>query len=194
MLRITQKAPALLGLLALLFVLPGCPLSPDSDDGGGDPGETRLPERNTVDEAIEFYRVVWEQRLYENYQEVLHENFEFYPLILDAEDFPWLGGAESWGRTIELAIAANMFNPEFEDTVTETGETARRVERITMALTKRSERPGQSGVVIVTHEVDAYVWFNSNDASHTNAVFEFEVVQGPGGKWQILSQREKELL
>jgi hypothetical protein len=189
--RIVRQTPIALGLVALLLFVPGCPLSPDSDEGGGG-NENRLPERTTVDSTVDYYAFVWENRLYNEYSDVLHPNYEFYPLDEDAQDFPWLTG-DSWGRTEELRMAANLFNPEFEPP---DGSEARRVDRITMELTNRVQRNllQPPGAVEVTTDVDAFVWFNENDALRTTGRFVFELVQGGDGNWLILRQYERELL
>ncbi len=184
------KAPALASLLAVVLLLSGCPLSPDSDEGGGDQQDTDLPDRDVAAEAVQFYQLVWKHRLYNDYTEVLHDDFEFFFRSDDASDFPWVQG-DSWGRTDELAMAANMFDPEF---VEPADSDARRVESIEMDLILRNETAGQGGSIILTYDVEAFVWFNSTDAFRTVAVFEFEVIQGTDGRWQILVQRERELI
>ncbi len=189
--RILRQTTACLALFAVLLFLPGCPLSPDGDDEGPPVDETRLPERTSAANAVEFYRVVWALRLTANYAEVLHEQFQFFPRDDDAADFAWMQG-ESYGRSEELAQAANMFNPEFVDP--SGTNTARRVDNIEMVFTHRSARDLPGGITEITEGVEAFVWFNTTDALHTEAVFVFETIVGPDGKWQIISQRERDLL
>ncbi len=190
--RILRQTTACLALFAVLLFLPGCPLSPDDDDEGPPVEETRLPDRTSAANAVEFYRIVWAQRLINNYTEVLHEQFQFFPRDDDAADFAWMQG-ESYGRTEELTQASNMFNPEFVDN-SGSAIPARRVDNITMEFTHRSTRDLPGGITEITEGVEAFVWFNTTDALRTEAVFVFEAIVGPDGKWQIISQRERELL
>ncbi len=191
--RMPRQALTFLALTAVVLFLPGCPLSPDNDDGGGDTPAPVLPELDSYANAVEFYRIVWEQRLIANYTEVLHEQFEFFPRDDDAADFGWLEG-ESWGRTEELGMASNMFNPEFVDN-SGSADPARTVERIEMVFTARGDpRTLEGGIIEVTKGVEAFVWFNTTDALHTEAVFVFELIEVSEKVWQIITQREVELL
>jgi hypothetical protein len=105
-----RSLPVVSALCGLLLVLPGCPLSPDEENNPND--DVRLDDPTTPELALNRLSQVWERKLYREYELLLHDAFEFFPLDTDADDFPWLQG-ESWGRTQELVFAANMFDPDF---------------------------------------------------------------------------------
>jgi hypothetical protein len=175
-----------LGLVSLLFILPGCPLSPDDDEG---PGDTRIPPRTSVSGAIAQYSYIWANKRFTEYQQLLHDNYEYFPQSTDLDDFPWLGGSPSWGRTDELTMAGNMFNEDFVST--ETGES---VDSITMELTVEEETQTQDGVQVLVHAVAQVLW-TANDGLRSDVRFEFLVVPDPDepGQFQIREQREQAL-
>ncbi len=187
--RSALPAPLILILILVLF-LPGCPFSPEGKHEKPEDIDTVLPARETAAEAIEFYRLVWHNRLLEAYGEVLHPDFEFFFRNDDAGDFAWVTG-DSWGRTEELAMAANMFDPEFQEPGG--GDGAHRVDRIDMTFVSQGDRPGQGGSILLVYIVEAFVWFSDTDALRTEARFEFEVIPDSDGRWQILTQWEREV-
>ncbi len=103
------RRAAFLSLLAIALSS-ACIFSPKED-----PTPTPIPsplDRSTRPHTLEFYELVWKHKLYTQYEEVLHQGYEFFPRSEDADDFPWMPG-ESWGRTAELGMASNMFDPNF---------------------------------------------------------------------------------
>ncbi len=172
-----------LGLVALALVLPGCPLSPGGDDGGG---ETRIPPRTSVSGAIDQYAFIWANKRFPEYEQLLHDNFEYFPQITDLDDFPWLGGDPSWGRTEELGMAGNMFNEAFVSP-----ENGQSVDSITMDLTVEEETQTQDGVQVAVHAVAQVLWAEQ-DGLRSDVRFEFLVVPDPDepGLFQIREQRE----
>lgn len=183
-----RSVPAVLGLLALLVVIPGCPLSPDSDGGGPGP-DPRLPPRNTVTGAVAQYAFVWENQLLPDYELLLHSDFEFFPQSTDLTDFPWLTG-DSWGRTEEINIARNMFNDDFVSTVN-----GNSIDSITMTLEVQSQTDTADGTVVRTHAVAQVLWAE-NSGAISDVRFEFLVVPDPDepGLYQIKEQRELPLI
>jgi hypothetical protein len=96
---------------ALLVVLPGC----SSNSPGPDTPDPELPiemQRTSIAKTIEYLVLAWRHGLYPQYENVLHDQFEFIPLEEDAADFPWMTGS-SWSKTEELGIAQHMFDPNF---------------------------------------------------------------------------------
>lgn len=183
-----QQATVFLGLFAALLVLPGCPLSPD-EGGNKPPDDGRLPDRTDVASTIDYYAFVWKNRLITEYEQVLHDDYEYFIRDDDADQFPWLPPGQGWSRTTELAIAANMFNPGF---VSE--ETQNPVQEITMTLDVTSQRDlsQPAGAIEVTTNVDAVVLWSAGTGASTNGRFTFVLVPDPDEptKYQIYSQRE----
>jgi hypothetical protein len=183
-----NHATVLLGLFAALLILPGCPLSPD-DDGGTPPDDTGIPARDTPEGTVAYYAFVWEKRLINEYEAVLHDDYEYFVRDDDADQFPWLPPGQGWSRTTELAIAANMFNPGFIS-----DETQNAVQEIDMALTITSQRglTSPAGAVEVTTSVDAQVLWAAGTGASTNGRFTFVLVPDPDEPqlFQIFSQKE----
>lgn len=181
------KAPAVLALSALLLVLPGCPLSPDSDNGGGEP--TRLDERNTIQGTLNRLAQVWEQKNYTELEKLLHDQYEYFIRDDDADEFPWLGEADSWGRTTELGFAANMFDANF------TGESPP-VDSITwdfdILLQRDTVDNEGKPVTEVTTDAIIQVLTGPNDGWRSDTRFIFDIVADPQapGLFQIKTQRE----
>jgi len=186
--RSVNKASVLIGLFAAVLVFPGCPFSPDNSDD--DPDDVRLPERDTVASTIAYYAFVWEQRLINEYEAVLHDDYEYFVRDDDADQFPWLPPGQGWSRTTELSIAANMFDPGFVSD--ETSNPA--VQEITMELeiTDQRDLTQPAGGIEVTTNVDALVLWNAGDGASTDGRFTFVLVPDPNvpGKLQIYSQKE----
>lgn len=184
LLRRIRRAPLLLGLASLLLLLPGCPLSPDSDDGPP-PTEIRL-DRSTVRETINYVATVWSNKLYDEYEMVLHDEFEFYPKAVDAGDLPWLEG-DSWGRTVELAMAEHMFDPNYSNPEAEA------VQTIDMDFTVLNETP-QGDTTRVDCTANILVMVGPQDGFLSDTRFVFDVVPDPDepGLFQIRRQEEVE--
>jgi hypothetical protein len=79
----------------------------DGGNGNGNGGAITTPEA-----LLEAHEAAWNERDYVDYEALLDDEFEFYPLQEDANDFPWLE-ADSWGRTTELGMVNHMFDPNF---------------------------------------------------------------------------------
>jgi hypothetical protein len=173
--------------LALSFALAstGCLFSPDEGDGGGG-DDTRIVERNSIDNTLTYIEQVWSKQLYDRYEEVLHDQYEFYPLQEDADDLPWLEG-DSWGRTAELGMANNMFDPNF------TGGNGA-VDLIELDLVKQSERlldETEQRYEVTCTQIGRVMWTATDGASFDTRV-QIELVPDPDqpGYWQMIKQIE----
>ena len=186
-----RKAPAVLGLLAVLLWLPGCPLSPDSDDGG--PTEpTIAPERTTVQGAVDLFEFVWQNKRVDLYEQLLHANFEYLPQTADLADFPWLQ-TEPWNRAEEIGIATNMFDPSFVGDEAESSiDTIQMVVRV---LDQRNVLDPPNGVEITTN-MEATVLWAANTGKTSDVRLIFVLVPDPANAslWQIYQQREEPLI
>lgn len=181
------RTPAVLALFALLIVLPGCPLSPDDESGGNQ--DTRLDDRNTILGTLNRLAQVWEQKNYQELEKLLHDGYEYFIRDDDADEFPWLGEADSWGRTTELGFAANMFDANF------TGQNPP-VESIAwdfQILLQRDTVDDQGNPVTeVTTDAIIEVLTGPNDGWRSDTRFIFDIVADPRapGLYQIKTQRE----
>lgn len=190
--RFLLKWPTILGLIGVLVCVSGCPLTPD--DSGPPDVETRFTaKRNTVLGTIEWVAQAWAQKRIQEYQQVLHDEFEFFIRDDDIDDFPWLPG-DSWGRTEELDIAANMFNKDFSGT-------EQPVDTIEFEYTVLSQDNiydvNQNVIgVAVTCDADVTVLVAADTGWLSRTRFIFEVVPDPDepGLYQIWKQREKKIL
>ena len=182
-----RAASAAVGLVAVVLLSPGCIFSPDSSNGTG-PGPTTVPLRNSVQGAIDLYAYVWTNKDYDRYQQVLNNDFEYFPQTVDLHDFPWLTG-DSWGRTEELQMAHNMFNPDFQPSDPHAGS----IDSIKMTLQVLSQEddPQRGGVVVTTH-AQVQVLYDASNGASADVRFEFLVVPDPagGGLYQIKQQKE----
>ena len=182
---IFSKTQTAVGLIALLLVLPGCPLSPEGDNGGGGDGNDRIPERTSIRGAIDLYAYAWQRKELTLYQQLLHDEFEFVPYSEDGTDFSWIP-EDGWGRTVELDIAAHMFDDAFASS--ETGETIATIE---MTLSIQDERTVE-GEVLVTTAADILVLSPQSNGHRSDVRFVFTVVgdSDEPGKFQIKRQEE----
>lgn len=190
--RLFRKWPAALGLAGLLVSLSGCPLTPD--DSSTPPGGTRFTAtRNSPEGAIEWVAQAWAQKRLPEYQEVLHDEFEFFIRSDDIDDFPWVPDG-SWGRTEEIDIARNMFDENFsgEERPVDTIEFDYRI------IDQRNLLDGNQQVigVEITCDADVTVLVAADTGWLSNTRFVFEVVPDPGKPdlWQVWKQREKKIL
>ncbi|MFN8178508.1 MAG: hypothetical protein U0167_11275 [bacterium] len=178
------------GLIALLLLSPGCIFSPESGNNHKDP--TAVPKANSVQGAIDLYAWVWTNKDYDRYQQLLHDEFEYFPQSEDLSQFPWLVGS-SWGKTEELQMARNMFNPDFQPPPPPSGPAAGSIDTIkmTVTVTNQVNDPQRGGVVVSTHAV-AQVMYDSSNGASSDVRFEFLVVPDPhnGGLYQVREQRE----
>jgi hypothetical protein len=174
-----------LALFVLSFALASsaCIFSPK--DGGVTPVDPRL-DRSTRDGTLEFYQSVWKGKLYERYEEVLHDRYEFFPLSEDADDFGWLPG-DSWGRTVELGMASNMFDPNFS------GQDPP-VDSIEFELVKQDEdllNEAEQRYLIRCRQFGSVMWTATSGKSF-DTVITLELVPDPDQPelWQIVRQDE----
>lgn len=178
-----RRAPILI-LVSLALTSAGCLFSPGKDDGG--PGdETRL-DRSSIDGSLDYLETVWKQKLYDKYEDILHDEYEFFPRNDDAAQFPWLEG-DSWGRTVELGIANNMFDPNFS------GEKPP-VDQITITLNKQNEVLADAATNRweVTCQQVGQVLVGPVDGFAFDTRVKIEFVPDPDqpGLWQIIRQTE----
>jgi hypothetical protein len=182
-----RAASAAAGLVSLVLLSPGCIFSPQDSSGGPGPGPT-VPLRNSVQGAIDLYAYVWTSKDYDRYQQLLHNDFEYFPQTVDLQDLHWLTG-DSWGRTEELQMAHNMFNPDFQPADPHAGS----IDSIKMQLQVLSQEndPQRGGVVVTTHAT-AQVLYDASNGASSDVRFEFLVVPDPagGGLYQIKQQKE----
>jgi hypothetical protein len=190
--RLFRKWPAVPGLLGLLVTFSGCPLTPD--DSGGGPTDVRFTaERTSIEGAIEWVAQAWAQKRYPEYQQILHDEFEFFPRDDDLVDFPWITGT-SWGRTEELDIARNMFDANYAGT-------ERPVDTIVFNYTITNQTnvydANQNVIgVEVRCDADVTVLIAADNGWVSNTRFFFLVVEDPlnPGLYQIKQQREVQVL
>ncbi len=178
------RRASLLLVLSLGLVSSGCLFSPD-EGGGGPPPEIRL-DRTTREKTLDFYETVWKNKLYERYEEVLHDEYEFFPLDEDADDFPWMEGS-SWPRTAELGMAFNMFDAGFSGG-------SNPVDLIELELSLQSERlldEVEQRYELTCTQVGRVMW-NATDGRSFDTRVTIELVPDPDepGLWQIIRQDE----
>ena len=178
-----RRAPFLFLVLALGLTSAGCLFSPDEGGDGGGPGPINL-QRTSVDKTIEYLELVWRHQLYTEYELVLHDQYEFFPLERDATDFPWMTGT-SWSRTEELNIAAHMFDPNFSGQETP-------IDAIEFELTELSRRNLTADRVEVTCSQQGRVLTAANDGWSFDTRVLIEIVPDPDepGLFQIIKQTE----
>lgn len=184
-----SKLPAALALFGLLAYLPGCPLSPESDSGG--PKEdTRLVERNTIDGTLQRLTQVWEQKLYREYELLLHTEFTFWILDEDAVALPWLP-EPFWGRTEELDFASNMFDPNF----TGANPPVQSIEWDFNVLNVRPTTDASGAPVTeVTTDASITVLSGPNDGFRSDTRFVFDIVKDPNNADLFQIKRQQEVL
>lgn len=180
-----RTAPAVLGLLTLLVVVSGCPFSPDSDKDKNP--DTRIPPRTSVNGAIAQYAYVWTEQRLQEYESLLHDDFEFFPQTQDV--FPWMT-EDSWARTEEIGMARNMFDDDFVSQ-----ENGNSIDSIEMEIEVLSQTDTVDGTVVLTHATAQVLWAAESGAI-SDVRFEFTVVPDPDepGLYQIKQQRELPLI
>jgi hypothetical protein len=174
------RALACSAVTALLVVAAGCLSDSDEDEDDG-PGPPRVdPVRRTISNL----EAVWRHRLYREYEMVLHDRFEFYPLERDAKDFPWMTGP-SWDKSEELSIAQHMFDPNF------TGD-ERAVDEIEIALTELSRRELTPDHFEVTCSQKGRVLTTAEDGWSFDTRMVIEIVADPDepGLFLVIKQTE----
>ena len=182
---VARAASAAVGLVSIALLSPACIFSPAPNDKiiGDKP-----PDRRSVQGVIDLYAYVWTNKDYDRYQQVLNNDFEYFPQTVDLHDFPWLTG-DSWGRTEELQMAHNMFNPDFQPADPHAGS----IDSIKMTLQVLSQEndPQRGGAVVTTH-AQVQVLYDASNGASADVRFEFLVVPDPagGGLYQIKEQKE----
>jgi hypothetical protein len=179
--RLPQRAAASLAM-SLALVVSACIFKPDDGDPL-DPPDPRL-QRDTIEHTIEYVETVWHQRLYTEYEDVLHDQFEFFPLERDAGDFPWITGS-SWPRTEELNMAAHMFDANFSGQENP-------IDVIEISLTELSRRDLGNNHTEVTCTQQGRVLTDSNDGWSFDTRVVLEIVPDPDqpGLLQVIKQTE----
>jgi hypothetical protein len=177
------RAPGLCLTLALVLASAGCLSDPDKDPVLPPPPESLL-KRSSVEETLEYYTLVWKHKLYTEYELLLHDQFEFCPLERDAEDFAWLT-SPCWPKTVELQIAAHMFDPNFS------GEN-NSIHAIGMTLTELSRRDLGNGRTEVTCILRGEVLTSENNGWSFDTRFLIDIIPDPDepGLFQIIKQTE----
>jgi hypothetical protein len=181
-----SKLPTVLGLLAVLLLLPGCPLSPDKEENKDE--EVRLDNPTTVQGTMNRLSQVWENKLFREYELLLHDQFRFSPLDVDRSQFPWLPD-DFWGRTTELEFANNMFDSDF------TGNQPP-VESITwsFSILRESNVADANGNPAIEVETTAVITVltgpDQGFSSDTRFIFLLTADPNFPGQFQVLEQRE----
>jgi len=169
--------------MSLALIVSACIFAPGEGDDDDDDDDDRIA-RDSIENTIKYVETVWHQRLYPEYEDVLHDQYEFFPLERDAEDFPWLVGS-SWPRTEELNIAAHMFDRDFS------GE-ENPIDVIEISLTELSRRDLGNDHVEVTCTQQGRVLTNANDGWSFDTRVVLEIVPDPDqpGLYQVIKQTE----
>jgi hypothetical protein len=175
--RLPQRAAASLAM-SLALIVSACIFSP----GQGDDDkiiDARLPERNSIENTIKYVETVWHQKLYTEYEDVLHDQYE-----RDAADFPWIPGS-SWPRTEELNMAAHMFDPNFSGQENP-------IDAIEISLTELSRRDLGNNHTEVTCTQQGRVLTAANDGWSFDTRVVLEIVPDPdqAGLYQVIRQTE----
>jgi hypothetical protein len=180
--RPSVRALAFCAATSLLLVLPGCMSDDDDDPGPIEPGPNL--QRNSIEKTIEFYELAWRHQLYSEYNDLLHDQYEFFPLERDATDFPWMTGS-SWSRTEELNIAAHMFDPNFSGQENP-------IDTIELDLTELSRRDLGNGHTEVTCTQQGRILTAANDGWSFDTRVQIEIMPDPDepGLFQIIRQTE----
>jgi hypothetical protein len=131
-----------------------------------------------------YLTLVWKHKLFNEYDVVLHDEYEFFPLERDAEDFPWLT-EPSWPKTVEVEIARHMFDPNFS------GEN-NPIDSIEMTLTELSRRDLGAGRTEVVCIQRGEVLTEENNGWSFDTRLQIEIVPDPDepGLFQVIRQTE----
>lgn len=183
-----SASPGIVATIALLsFVLGGCPTEPDKDPlTVQDPPGYKEPGP-----LIAAHALALSKQDYAKYEKFLHENFEYHPRSEDLIDFPWLQG-ESWNRTDELQMIANMFDDNFHPVSDSTGTTpAGTVATIEAKLTVTGTRSEPDGSLIVDAGAVMTVLYVDGNGARCDIRFEFHLVTGTDGYLRVRSIEER---
>lgn len=179
--RLYERAIASLAM-SLALIVSACIFSPG--EGDNDNNDDQRLERDSIEKTIKFVEIVWHQKLYTEYEQVLHDGYEFFPRERDAEDFPWITGS-SWPRTEELNIAAHMFDPNFSGQENP-------IDVIEISLTELNRRDLGDGHVEVTCTQQGRVLTAANDgwSFDTRVVLDIGPDPDEPGLYQVYKQTE----
>jgi hypothetical protein len=158
-------------VIPLLLLVAGCSESIDpTPEPEPDVIETDLTDPAAV---IEAQSRAWQEQNYEAYDALLDEEFEFYPLAEDAEDFPWMGGHDSWNRAAELSMAGNMF----DDAYMEGNES---IDLIEMLVTPESIQSLDGGQVeVIGRHLGRAMW-SATDGAFFDTRMKFTLITRDG--------------
>ena len=163
----------------LLLAIPGCLSNSDDDRRFIEP-----PIERGIDQTIRYLEQVWHYQLYAEYDAILHDQFEFFPLERDVQDFPWMT-SPSWGRAEELNIAVHIFDPNFSGQQNP-------VDAIEIELTELSRRDLGDNHVEVTCAQQGRVLTSADDgwSFDTRVLLEFVPDPDEPGLWQLIKETE----
>lgn len=181
--RLHERAIASLAM-SLALIVSACIFNPDpGPDPDPDPDPGTL-QRDSIEETVDYVAKVWRHKLYTEYDDVLNDGYEFFPLERDAADFPWLPGS-SWPKTDELQIAEHMFDPNFSGQENP-------VDAIEITLTELSRRDLGNSHVEVTCTQQGRVLTASNDgwSFDTRVVLDIGPDPDQPGLFQVYKQTE----
>jgi hypothetical protein len=166
---------------ALFLVVAGCD---DDAEYIVEPPLQFVIQRNSIEKTIEAFELVWRHQLYLDYEALLHDQFEFFPLEEDAPDFPWMVDW-SWARMQELRIASHMFDPNFS------GEN-QPINAIEIDLTEISRRDIAPNHVEVDCILQGRVLTSATDGWSFDTRVLIEIVPDPEepGLFQVIKQTE----
>ncbi len=158
--------------VAALALVCGC--SSESSDPVPDPADPNFIETNLTDPdaVLAAHDRAWKESNFAAYDALLDTEFAFYPLSEDTDDFPWMNG-ESWDETVELGMAANMFDPGFAG-----GEQP--VDLIEIQSTKQSTRTLDGGVIELTCSIVGRVMWSATDGKSFDTRVTFQMAPRDG--------------
>lgn len=166
---------------ALFAFTIGCgSLSPD-DDGVDD-----LPDEPAFDlskplEVMKACDDSFAKRDYAEYEALLDADFQYFPREAEANDFPWMDG-DSWGRSVELGMIANLFAPALSGMMPP-------VDKITFASELHENRTNAEGRPELTYNVQGTVLTGPAEGFSFNTRLKLELVLR-GETFKILSMVE----
>jgi hypothetical protein len=115
---------------------------------------------------------------FDAYSALLDEEFEFVPLELDADDFPWLDG-NSWGRSEELTMIGHLFDPGFAGVESDAVEV---IECDLTILTNTATDPGERQIRCT---MQGRVLTTPTDGWSFDTILDFTLIQRESSYWKI---------
>ena len=105
-----RAAAVILGALAILGGITGCPFMPSNDDGGGHVVvEPDFKARTSPENLLYNLQKAYELRNIAEYESLLAQDFEF---VLSEEDQDDPGMPDTWGRQVEIGVHTHMFDAD----------------------------------------------------------------------------------